>query len=109
MRDHAAKSARGVGDKWHLTWYADRITVTFEEEPDWAFFNATFLQHCSMALAYRDLIPNAEMILDRDHGSDDACEVMKQINAEMILASERGSAAAREVIEQIPAYLRQRH
>jgi hypothetical protein len=91
-----------------MTWYADRITVTFEEEPDWAFFKATFFRHCSMQLAYRDLIPNAEMILDRDRGSAEAREVMEQINAEMILDRNRGSAAAREVIEQIPAYLRQR-
>lgn len=107
MRNHANKATRCESNKWHLTWYADRIEVTFEEEPDWSFFNATFLAHNLDSLAYKDLVPNAKMLRDKERGSPEASEVMELIQAKMILDRERGLTTAREVIEGIPAYLRQ--
>lgn len=76
MSKHANKAARGSRTKWHLTWHADRIDVTFIDELDWKHFDDTFLDECLEDLAYRDLVPHAEMILNRRRGSEDAREVL---------------------------------
>ncbi|MGH1574970.1 hypothetical protein ACRAWG_35620 [Methylobacterium sp. P31] len=86
MSKHADVATRETPNKWRLTWHADRVDVAFDDELDWAFFKENFSDRCLVDLAYRGLVPNAEMVLDR----------------------RRGAKAAQEVLEQIPAYLRQR-